>query len=206
MARKQSFNYFDAFVDIAEFACQSSLLVDSVLNNFHADELDYYKDTIHKFEHEADERNHAIMNALAKEFIPPLEIEDISDMANMLDTVVDDIEDIIIKLYAYSVTRIPQCAIEFSKIILPCCQKLKEAVQELPNYKKSPSLNGYIVEVNNFESEADELYISSMHKLHQQTDIREVMVWSRMLDGFEKVCDTCEDAANLIHNIVMKNT
>jgi len=207
MARKQSFNYFNGFVDLAEFACQSAVLVDIILNDFSQEQLPQQMEKIHELEHAADEKNHDIFHALAKEFIPPLEIEDISAISHRLDDVVDCIEDIVIKLYAYNVKKIHPAAIQFSKIIVRCCEKLKEATQEFAHYKKNENLKNSIIEVNRLESEGDELYTSAMHELHSgKTDIAEVLVWSRMLDGMEKVCDMTESVSNLLYGTVMKNS
>jgi uncharacterized protein Yka (UPF0111/DUF47 family) len=206
MARKQNFNYFDSFVDIAEFACQSALLAESIFNNYHPDEMNYYLEKLHGLEHSADEKNHTVSTALAREFIPPLEIEDISDIASKLDDVVDYIEDIGIKLFSYNVKAIRPEAKVFVNVMYECCMKLKEAAQEFSNYKKSEYLNSYVIEVNNLESKADQLYMRALHDLHSgKEDPIDVLVWSRMFEGLEKVCDTCEDAANMLYHVAMKN-
>jgi uncharacterized protein Yka (UPF0111/DUF47 family) len=205
MAKKLSFNYFEGFVKIADIACASAEIVDKVLNDFHFEGLSGYMDSLHSLEHSADEVNHGILTALIKEFIPPLEVEDITALSNKLDDVVDYIEDIIIKLYCYNIREIDPVLIEFSALILECCRKLRDAVGELEHFKKSRKLHEHIIAVNHIESRADELYISSLYNLHKQADDRKVIVWSRMLDSFEKVCDTCEDAANLMNDVVMKN-
>jgi len=33
-----------------------------------------------------------------------------------------------------------------------------------------------------------------------------VMVWLRLFDGFERICDECEDVADTIGSVIMKNS
>lgn len=63
------------------------------------------------------------------------------------------------------------------------------------------------VEINRLEEDGDKLYISTVHNLYQSTkDSVELMVWTEIYCRLENCCDFCEDVANDIKNIVMKNS
>lgn len=207
MARKQNYDYYSVFVTLAEYSCQAAGLAHEVLHNFNPKELPNKLEEIHCIEHAADEKKHEMMQALAKEFLPPIEVEDIAQLAHLIDNVTDYVEDILIKLYAYNIQSIRPEAFEFSEIITKCCAMLPKVMQEFKHFRKSTKLHKYTIEINDLEGEADDLYTKAMHDLHANSkDPIEVLTWSRMLDCLERCCDATENVADSIENIVMKNS
>ena len=77
MAKKQDVYYFNNFVACAEESCHAAHLLKDVLANFNPDDLIGRLDEMHAIETRADGRKHEAMDRLAKEFIPPIEREDI---------------------------------------------------------------------------------------------------------------------------------
>lgn len=207
MARRQNYDYFGAFVELADHSCRAAEIVHETLHDFSKEQLPEKLASVHDIEHAADERKHELMEALAREFLPPIEIEDIAELAQLLDDVTDAVEDVLVKLYAYDISGIKPEAIEFSDIISRCCQTLKKLMEQFGRFKKSDTLYGYIVEINNLEGQGDELFTKAMHDLHVNYESTiEVLTWSRMLDCLESCCDAMEDVADAVENIVMKNT
>lgn len=208
MALKQKgYDYFGVFVKMAEYSCQAAGIVKETMDHFDQSKLPETLECIHRIEHSADEQKHELMKALAKEFLPPIEIEDIAELVQQLDEVVDSVEDVLIKLYAYNIKAIRPEAVGFAEIISICCDALTKMMAQFTHFKKSDTLGEYIVEVNKLESDGDELYTQAMHDLHANSnDPIEILTWSRMLDCMEKCCDEIEDVADAVENIVMKNT
>lgn len=207
MARKNSYNYYDVFVMMADYSCKAANMVDKTLRHFDKDEIPAKLEEIHEIEHAADEQKHEMMKALAREFLPPIEVEDIAELTQLLDEVADSVEDVLIKLYTYNIKAIRPEAIEFSDIIVRCCKTLKKMMEQFSNFKKSNTLIEYVVEINNLESDGDEVYTRAMHDLHAHSDNPvEILTWSRMFDCLEKCCDVMEDVADAVENTVMKNT
>ncbi len=207
MARKQNYDYYAVFIKLAEYSCTAAGIIYETLRNFDPDELPQKLEVIHKIEHTADEQKHELMEALAREFLPPIEIEDIAQLTELLDDVTDSIEDVLVKLYAYNIKTIRTEALEFSDIITECCGQLTKMMEQFAHFKKSSTLNSYLVEINKLEGDGDALYTRGMHDLHVgSTDPIEILTWSRMLDCLERCCDAMEDVADAVENIVMKNT
>ena len=50
-----------------------------ILRDFRPEKLEEYLDEMHKIENSADMKKHDMLDRLAKEFIPPIEREDIID-------------------------------------------------------------------------------------------------------------------------------
>lgn len=83
MAKKQDVYYFNNFVACAEESCHAAHLLKDVLENFNPDDLTGRLDEMHAIETRADGRKHEAMDRLAKEFIPPIEREDIITLSSI---------------------------------------------------------------------------------------------------------------------------
>lgn len=207
MAKKHDFDYYGAFVELSDYSCKAASLLNEALHDFNPDEIEGVMQRIHEIEHEADGAKHELMKVLIREFLPPIEREDISTLAQMIDDVTDAVEDVAVKIYTFNIREMRPEALEFMDIIVACYSSLKKAIQEFRHFKKSAILSDCIIEINELESEGDLLYTRAMRDLHvNSTDPIEIMVWSKTFNYFEGCCDACEDVANMLESIVMKNS
>lgn len=206
MARKNN-DYFSMLTAMVEHSCTCAKSLNKILGDFKAETLPAHMAELHQIEHAADIAKHDLMNALVKEFITPIEREDIMSLAQMVDGVTDKIEDVLIKIYMYNIKVIRPEAIQFMAVIEQCCAALKTAMGEMHNFKKSQKIHECIVEVNRLEEEGDKLYLEMMHNLYVESkDPVEIMVWTETFDNLEKCCDTCEHVADIIETVIMKNS
>jgi predicted phosphate transport protein (TIGR00153 family) len=207
MSKNKDFNYFKAFVNLSNFSLKAAEILNTNLHEFDKHEIEEKSKEMHAIEHAADLDKHEIMNRLVKEFLPPIEREDITSLSEKIDDVVDAIEDVLIGIDIFNVQAIRPEIIKFTELIMNCCQSMNSALIEFENFKKSKTLHAAIIEVNNLEEDGDALYINGMRNLYRSTkDPIELMVWSEIYRRLEKCCDCCEKVANDIENIVMKNS
>lgn len=207
MARKNDFDYFDGFIKLAEYSYEAAKLLDETLQNFDTDTLQEKMKIMHEIEHEADLEGHEITRRLAKEFITPIEREDIIMLIHEIDDVTDCIEDVLLHMYMYNVKEIPVDVVKFSKIILSACKELIDTFKEFKNFKKSKEIHTKIIRINRLEEEGDNLYTESVRKLHvTRHDAIEIVTWTIAYNRLEKCCDACEEAANVVESIIMKNS
>jgi len=208
MARKQDKNdYFAMFVRQAELSREAAEYILRFMQKFDADGLDHALREVHKIEQTADEVNQKLMQVLFKEFLPPIEAEDIMALAHELDNVTDSVEDTLRHVYMYNITQINQPALEFCALIAKQCGVLCQIMEEFRSFAKSKVIHEYTKEINHLEEAGDELYTKCMRELFsKETDPREIIIWSNMYDAFELCCDTCEHAAEVVENAIMKNT
>ncbi len=208
MARKQEFDYFEAFIRAADYSMQAADILHQTLESFNPDDLQERMKEIHVVEHAADIAKHDLNRALARAFITPIEREDILLLSQAMDDVTDAIEDVLIRLYIFNVLSIREDALSFSDVIKKCCAGMKETMQEFRNFRKSRSINESIVEINRLEEEGDSLYTKTVRKLYltSRDDAVELMVWREIYDRMEKCCDACEHVANAVESIIMNNT
>lgn len=188
-------------------SCEAAYLLRDILNNFKPDELAERMKEMHDIEHAGDIAKHVMTKKLAKEFITPIEREDIMDMAEAIDNVTDRIEDVLIRVYIFNITEIREEAKRMTEVIVKCCEALKSALEEFHNFRKAKDFNEKIILVNQLEEKADAIYTEGVRKIY--TDRLEpllVHAWYETLQFLEDCCDACEDVADVIEMVIMKNT
>lgn len=205
--KSKSYNYFEGIVTFADYSCQAAELLNSILSNYDTTKLEAQMKEMHAIEHAADLAKHEMMSSLVKEFITPIDREDISTIAQEIDNVTDAIEDVLMQLYMYNIKSIRKEALEFGVTIETCCNALRKVTEDFHHFKKSTNLMKHIINVNNLEEEGDRLYTKAMRDLYTtSTDPVEIMAWTKTFDYLEKCCDACENVADVMESIIMKNT
>ena len=207
MSKKNDQYYFDNFIACTNSACQAARMLEENLNDFHVDTLQAKLDALHEIEHGADQKKHEMMGVLVKAFITPIEREDIILLSQGIDEVTDKIEDVLIRVYINNVRTIRQDAVEFSKVIIRCCETLKKMMEEFADFKKSKEIYQSIVDINGLEEEGVRLFIQFMRRLHLElTDPIEIFAWREIFMYLEKCCDACEHVADAVESVIMKNS
>lgn len=206
MAKKRS-PYFDDFIKMIDYSCQAAEQLKATLQDYNPQALDHERKVMHEIEHAADKVKHDMLERLAKEFVTPIDREDIMQLANELDNVTDKIEDILIRMYMYNIKTLHPAAEQFADVILRCCQALQKAIIEFPEFAKSSVLREAIIAVNSMEEEGDEIYGKAMHDVYRSGgDPVEIISWSELFDRMEDCCDACEHTADIMQLVILKNS
>jgi predicted phosphate transport protein (TIGR00153 family) len=207
MARKKNYNYFDKFVELVDYSCKCAKTLNKTIANFDVRMIDEKLEELHNIEHEADLKKHEMLTQLSKEFIPPIEREDIVNLSQEIDDITDAIEDVLIKIHMFNIRKLKPEVLKFTELLEKCCDALKIAMKEFSNFKRSSKLMEKVIEVNHLEEVGDKLYYSTVHELYVKSkDPIELLVWTEIFDHLEKCCDACEEAADVLESIVMKNS
>ena len=107
----------------------------------------------------------------------------------------------------YHIKIIPDRTAELSKIVNRCVKALDEAAAELKNFKKREALHSLLVKVNDIETEADYVYIEALYKLFEENVDGKTLTGAKAVyEALESCCDLCENAADIIEQVVIKNT
>lgn len=207
MARKASNNYFDMFIELVDFCCAAAKNLHQTLSRFDAKKLPETMEFLHGIEHAADLKKHEMMKKLAQEFITPIEREDIISLAQEIDDITDSIEDVLLRIYMYNVKTIRPEALAFSSVIVESCEVLKKVMENFHNFKKSSQIHKDIIEINRLEEDGDKLYVEAVRGLYTNCkDPIELMAWTEAFNHLERCCDNCEDVADVVESVIMKNT
>ncbi len=205
--KKRQNDYFAAFLDHAELSCKAAKEVAETLERFDPFDLPQAVERVHKIENQADIVKREIVASLSREFLPPIEREDIMHLVDELDNVTDSVEDVLRGIYTYNISSIKPEAIEFVRLVCDICAALKDTVEDFKDFKKSSTLQGKIIRVNDLEVEGDKMFTSAMRNLFVNTcDPKDLIVWQNIFNSLELCCDTCEHVADAIEAAVLKNS
>lgn len=207
MARKQDIFYFENFIECAKAACRAADLLKQTLSDFHPEKTEENLKELHKIEHQADEKKHLLTDHLAKAFITPIDREDMALLSQHLDEITDKVEDVLIRIYINRIRIIRPEALELLELVIRCCNETCILMQEFSDFRKSRKLKVTVIRINSLEEEADQLFISSMYRLHEEEeDPLLIIAWREIYDYLEKCADACEHVADSVSGIVMKNS
>lgn len=204
----KGFDYFDSLVKMSAFALEEAQMLKEILSGYEPDKLEENKDRIHALEHECDMEKHEFTTHLIKEFLPPIEREDLFALAHVTDNLTDSVESVVVFLYMADVRKLRDDVDAFVDLVIECCQKVGEMLVEFKNFKKSPEkLKEVVVELNDLEEKGDRLYMSSVHRLSATAKTtREVIEWRDVYRTFEACFDAAESIADNVESAVMKNS
>ena len=206
MAKKNN-NYYNMFSDIANDAIFAAHHLEKTVKNYNPEKMEKLNKTMHEIVHGADLKKHQMMKTLVAEFITPIEREDIATLSYMLDDVLDSIEEVFQMFFMYNVKSMRPESIDFVELIVRATEAMKACFDEFENFRKSDLIAKKIVEVNVIEELADSLYFKTVHELYtKEKDPLHIMVWVRLYDRFERICDECEHVADAIGSVIMKNS
>lgn len=162
---------------------------------------------IKRLEEVGDHIIHEIMRNLHLTFVTPLDREDIALLGDRLDDVVDSIEETARLMVEYQIPEPTEEAKALARIIVKAAETLQEAIGKLHfRGSKLKSILPDAVEINRLENEADQIASQAVAKLFNDgLDPIDVMKWRDIYQQLEIATDQCEDAANVLEGVVLKN-
>lgn len=200
-------NYFDLMQQQVSYCVEAANLLTEIMSNYGTVDIDEQRSKMHLIEHKGDELHHDILNRLAREFITPIDQEDILGLVQIIDEITDAIDEVVIEFYMYHLEKLPEDTVNLTKIMSRCVAALYAAAGEMHNFKKPEKLRQLLVEVNTIESEADEAYVEAIHNLFgADISAKELIGVKAIYESLEDCCDQCEHAADVIERIIIKNT
>jgi hypothetical protein len=169
------------------------------------DRLVYFKE-IESLEHVGDEITHQIYLELSKNFITPFDREDIHQLATAIDDIADYIHGSANRMLLYQVDNITEPIQKLADLILQACTDLDKAIRELRNLKNIRAIADSCVRINSIENQADYVFDRAVGDLFaHEKDAVQLIKYKEVLAALETATDMCEDAANVLESILVKN-
>lgn len=204
---KKSNDYFEWIKKQTACCVEASNLLEDILGKFNTKHIHAYREKMHEIERRADDIHHDILNKLSTEFITPIDQEDILHLVQIIDDITDALDEVILDIYMYHMDVIPEKTVELSKVVNRCVKALHEAAGELKNFKKHEMLHMLLIKVNDIEIEADQVYTEAIYELFGSDANGKILLGTKAVyEGLENCCDLCEHAADIIEQVVIKNT
>lgn len=193
--------FHDMFVELAENVYRASQAMVAMLENFSDPPADAEK--IKDIEHTNDTITHMLMNKLNRTFITPFDREDIHELASKIDDVLDLTDAAASRLVTYRITEIRPGVPELSRVLMAATKEVVAAVRVL---EQKDHVLSHCIEINRLENEADRICRDLIARLfEQEKDPILVIKWKEIIEVLEIATDKCEDVANVVETITLKN-
>jgi predicted phosphate transport protein (TIGR00153 family) len=157
---------------------------------------------IKELEHEGDRVTREIIQLLNTQYITPFDREDIYELATAIDDVVDHIDEASELLGVYKIQVPSPAAVRQCELLVGAAEHLSNAVAELKTLR---NVTPHVVELKRLEDESDVVLREALAELFEQDDVRAIIAWKDIHEALEDAVDACEQASNVIGNIVLKN-
>lgn len=204
--KKKSNYYFDSFPVLAHYSVECGEMILKFLQEFDVKRLEEVKNSVHKFEHQADNLKHEVTAKLLKEFMTPVDREDIYELLRLIDEVTDAIEEISLRLYLYNVQEVPDNFIELTEVTVECMKETENCLGHMYDYLNESVFSPLVDRVVKLEEKSDEIYIESVHNLYaKEKDLRRLYVHEILYSLMETVSDKCREVCRFVQNIALKN-
>ena len=193
--------FFDIFADLAGKINEADGLLKAMVDT--AERPDEYAARIKHVEHQCDELTHNLVRKLNSTFITPIDREDIHDLAVKLDDVVDLIDSTADRMVAFRVTGTSQEVHGLTDVLRRQTEVIKLAVA---NLSKTDKILDRCIEIHSLENEGDQLFHAGLVRLFQEVkDPIELLKQKEIIEKIEHATDRCEDVANVLEGIMLKN-
>jgi predicted phosphate transport protein (TIGR00153 family) len=171
--------------------------------------LEHYEDPkagasrVESYEHIGDTITHNIMRRLNQTFITPFDREDIHELASKIDDVIDLVDAAATRLVTYGVKTIRPGVLDLAKTVRDASAQVVAAVGVL---EKEDHVLDHCIEINRLENLADRQCQNLLATLfEQEKDPVQIIKWKEIIETLEFATDKCEDVANVIETVTLKN-
>lgn len=207
MKNKENYNYFNEFITLTDYIVESSNTLKDIMKNFNIERLNTDIHDVHKLENEADKIVHKMRGFLIKDFLPPIDREDISLIINKLDNIEDGIDEILINVKILNINEIKEEVIELIDILVMCCMAVKEMFLDFKNIKNIDLIKEKVIQVNKLEELGDRTYEKLMTMLYtNEKNPIDLIKWTNIYNCLENTIDSCEEISSCIEDVIIKNS
>jgi len=198
--------FFPLFEQVSSNLIEMGKLLKEAVNQNDIAERKKIFRTIEDYEHKCDDLSHQIHLELSKNFITPFDREDIYSLTSSLDDVADFIHGASNRMDLYKVHKISQPIMDLADLILEATIEVNNAIHELRNLQNIRQITDACVRINSIENKADYIFDNAVANLFEfETNAIELIKYKEVLSAMETATDRCEDVANVLESILVKN-
>ncbi|MBI5189511.1 MAG: DUF47 domain-containing protein [Nitrospirae bacterium] len=193
--------FFKLFDESAANIFKAAKLMKEMVDNY--SEVESKAKEIFDAEFEGDRITHEIIRHLNKTFITPFDREDIYNLASKMDDILDLIEAATDRMLVY---KIEEPTIECKKLVGIILRMTEVITWGVSNMKNLGHVYDHCIEINRLENEADRVTRDAIGRLFdEEKDPIAVIKWKELYEKLEDTTDSCEDVANILESVVLKN-
>ena len=195
--------FFTLFKEMAGRIAEASTTLNEITH-----ELPHGTEKSHKvrqLEHKGDEITRHVYEQLNESLITPLEPEEISRLAPVMDDVMDRIDRVTQQICNYELAESNETLKEFSYLIMLSATEIMEAVSALESLKKPDEVKSHTSEINRIYNLSIELQAKAVLDLFKTKDLLLIIKLKDIYEGLGRVMETCNDVGHALNDIAMSH-
>lgn len=198
--------FFPLFEKLSMNLITMSTTLNALLNAPGGERRTALVNEIEQLEQVSDDLTRDTLRELGLNFITPFDREDIHNLVTHIADAAGFIHNTAKKIAIYKVKTITPEMIKLGDLIQKGAEEIDTAIKELQDVRSHTLMAESIVKINNLESEADLIYDLALNKLfEEEQDPIQLIKYKDLLTLLEIATDKCEDVANVLETIMIKN-
>jgi len=194
--------FFDLFEEAAANVLRAAELLDEMLATY-PEQAELAREIL-ICEHEGDRITYDTVQRLNSTFVTPIDREDILALTSGLDDIVDLAEEAADYLGLYKIEAPMEQAERLAHILREACRQIAEGMPRLRGFK---DVSHFTNEIHRLETEGDRVTREAVASLFDTgIDPMVVIRWKDIFERLEDAIDATEHLANVLANIVAKNS
>jgi uncharacterized protein len=192
--------FFDLFAEDTANLVEQARVFNTLFTTHDKDQQLAIIRRVKELESVGDEITHKI-------FLEPFDREDIHALATSLDDIADYIHGSASRIELYNVKEFSKTMEMLSEVIVKQVIEIDAAVKDMKNMRNAQRVREAIIRVNSLENHADDLFDEAIGRLFaEEVPALELIKIKEVLANLETATDKCEDVANVLESILVKNS
>ena len=198
--------FADLFGENSQNLLKAAILLHEMMLNSNAEDFERIYKEIKDVEHKGDDITRRTYEQLNKSFITSFDREDIHQLTAHIDDTVDLIDGIGRRIVLYKPKKLIPVFIDISELILEAAKDIETAIRLLKNAESNKvRIMEVCSRINSTEHKADDVYYSGASELFSnESDTKELIKISKILENLERCINEEERIANTIKTIIIK--
>lgn len=197
-------DFFGYFEKSSENIANGTKLLCRMIEN--KDQRPELLDQLKDYEHIGDHITHDVIDLLHQTFLTPFDRLDIHKLVVKMDDILDFAYYVGNRMTRYHIEDMPPEVGQLAEIVHLSSGEISKAVGYLKHLKNTNQILKHCIEVNRLENEADEKINVVIEKLFTGGyDPYQVIKIKELVENLEAAADKCEDVANIIEGIILRN-
>lgn len=199
-------HFFDLLERGAECALRSSELLLECCEAKSAAERESFVSQMTDEEHAADRVIQEVYEALNKTFVTPMDRSDIYALATDLENITDRVHSTVMQVVVHAMEEVPPASVEIAAKVKSACGEINAAIKLLRGMKKFDQIRVSCKAISQLEHDGDQIFRAAVAEMfRREKDAIRLIKYKEFLEGLENTLDACDDVANALEALVIKN-
>ena len=200
--------FYPLYIQQADYIERASKLLYQMIRKTDIQQLEDLKKEIKTCERAGDEVLQTFYSQLFNTVLTPFEREDVHELAEMMDTFLDRIDDSANIILTRRFTDVDDDLTTMTENIMFAAESLSSIIRDLEfigNKGKNKEINRLCQEIKTIEHDNDELYGSYIHKLFSQDfSLTEIIKRKDLVQVLENTTNSAKYISDKIRSIISK--